>query len=287
MKPSLGILIGWLGLAATLPASAQHVVGLWYLNEGSGANAFNSSPHTTNWNMTLSGNPALWGYWQPGAYAFAAGFGANKNNFRTDLTAAAAWTSGDHLRLTADVNVTTLVNNPGLILKGGTVFGTGYFIPGGNSLGYNLGAFYASVDTLNPGNPSMKFGISGIPPGEWSRPLPTSVTDININGGWNTFEWEIVNDALANTMSVQFRLNGTNLGAPITFNNFYLRDFTDWPNYTGTKFYIGAQADGDYNTFTGSIRNVSLVAYVPEPAPFALMALGTLGFTLIRRRIRA
>lgn len=274
----------WLLPAGVLTCPAQqHITGHWLMNEGAGTVLANSSPHTTNWSMTLSGNPALWGYWQPGAYAFAAGFGGNVNNFRTDLTAAAAWTSGNTLTLKADVNITALVHNTGLILKGGTVFGAGYFFPGGNSLGWNYGAFCASVDTQYPAAPSIQFRIAGIPPGVWSQPLPTSVTDAVINGGWNTVEWILHNNRVANSVTIRFRLNGTNVGSAVVVPGFYIRDFTDWAGYHGyeaTKFYIGAQADDDYNTFTGSISNVSLIAYIGEPTLAAGIANGSLQLTI-------
>jgi hypothetical protein len=108
---------------------------------------------------------------------------------------------------------------------------------------------------------------------------------MNMNGGWNTVEWSIANNNLANTMSLQFRLNGSDVGAPISISGYYMHDFTDFANYQGAKFYIGAQADQDYNTFTGSIRNVSLVAsVVPEPSLLALIGLGTIGLPLFRRQ---
>jgi hypothetical protein len=253
------------------------------MNEGSGTSVANTSPNNANWNMTLSGDPGLWGYWQPGAYAFAGGFGPNVNNFRTALTASPGWSSGDNLTLKADINVTASIHDVGTIFKGGSVFGAGYFMPGGNSLGYNYGAFYASLNTSVPSAPSIRFEVSGI--GTWSQALPASVTDMNMNGGWNTVEWSIANNNLANTMSLQFRLNGSDVGAPISISGYYMHDFTDFANYQGAKFYIGAQADQDYNTFTGSIRNVSLVAsVVPEPSLLALIGLGTIGLPLFRRQ---
>jgi hypothetical protein len=252
-------------LAGGLSASAQYVTGHWLMNEGTGSVLANSSASTTNWTMNLSGDPNLWGYWQPGAYTFAGGFGPNVNNFRTDLTSAAAWTPGDTLSLRADINVVADLHDTGTILKGGAVFGAGYWQPGGNGLGYNYGAFFASVDTRIPSAPLIKFGIAGIPPGEWSQPLPASITATNYKHGWNTVEWILHNNTAANSVTIRFRLNGTNVGSAVVVPDFYIHDFSDYVDYQGTKFYIGAQADDDYNTFTGSISNVSLVATVAKP----------------------
>jgi hypothetical protein len=210
--------------------------------------------------MTIAGNPGLWGYWQPGAYAFA----NLDNNGATALTSAAAWTSGDNLTLRADFNVTGNVHDSGSIFPGGTIFGAGYFSTGGNPQGYNYGAFYATVNTANPAAPTIQFEVSGI--GSWSQPLPASVTSASINGGWNTAEWYIANNKPANSMTLQFKLNGTNVGSAISIG-YYMHDFTDLPDYLGTKFYIGAQADGSYNSFRGSIRNVSLTATTQGAAP--------------------
>ena len=236
----------------TLPA--QYVSGQWPVNEGSGSTLHNTSTNNSNWGMTLSGDPNFWGYWQPGAYAFAGG----NNNAATALTPALGWTSGNNLTIKADFNVTGNLHNPGSVFAGGAIFGGGYFIPGGNAQGYNRGAFYAIVSSANPAAPTIEFDISGVAPGLWSHALPITVTNASLNGGWNTAEWFIQSNVASNSMSLQFRLNGTNVGGPITIAGGYLRDFPEYGGYTGTKFYIGAAADQSYQSFSGSIRNVSL-----------------------------
>ena len=265
------------------PLPGQSVIGQWPVNEGLGTNLANGSTNTANWGMTLQGDPNLWGYWQPGAYAFAQG----NNNAKTALTSASAWTSGDTLTITADFNVTGNVHDSGSIFVGGAVFGAGYFISGGNSQGYNFGAFYAVVSTANPAAPTIEFDVSGIAPGAWSQTLPASVVNPSINGGWNTAEWVITNNKQANSMTLQFLLNGAAVGAPINIAGGYLRDFTSYSGYSGTKFYIGAAADQDYIAFQGSLRNVSLVATIPAPilavqisGGYASLTInGTPGFT--------
>jgi hypothetical protein len=254
MKKSIALLLGCFALAGLEPASAQYVTGQWYVNEGSGTTIANTSSDTSNWGMTISGDPNLWGYWQPGAYTFA-----NGGNAGTAITSAPAWTSGDSLALKADFNVTGNLHDSGSVFGGGAIFSGGYYlVTGGNNLGYNGGAFYAIVNTANPAAPTIEFDISGI--GSWSRVLPTSVVDPNINGGWNTAEWDIVNNKQANSMTLQFRLNGEAVGGVVNISDAYLKDFTDQggTNYNGTQFHIGAAAAGNYIAFTGVISNVSL-----------------------------
>ena len=238
----------------TLPA--QYVTGQWPVNEGSGSTLHTTSTNNSSWAMTLAAgaNPYLWNYWQPGAYAFSGG----NNNAATALTVASAWTSGDNLTLKADFNVTGNLHDPGSVFGGGAVFGAGYFIPGGNGQGYNYGAFYVIVNTANPAAPTIEFDVAGVAPGSWSHVMPTSVVNPNVNGGWNTAEWLIQSSVASNAMTLQFRLNGTNVGGPITIAGGYLRNFSEYGGYTGTKFYIGAAADANYMPFGGSIRNVSL-----------------------------
>ena len=252
--------LGFSLLASLQPLSAQSVVGQWPVNEGSGATIHNNSTNTSNWGMTLQGSPALWGYWQPGAYAFAGG----DNNAETTLTSAAAWTSGDNLTLQADFNVCGNVHDSGTVWVGGAIFGGGYFISGGNSAGYNAYAFYAVVNTANPAAPYIELDISSIAPGYWRTALPASVCNPAVNGGWNTVQWVMINNTQANSMTVQFVLNGAALGAPVNITGGYMQDFSGLPAYLGTKFYIGAAADGGYYAFDGSIRNVSL-ARVASP----------------------
>ena len=260
MKTRILLPLGCCLLASLQPLSAQYVTGQWNVNEGLGDTIGNYSPSNYRWDMTILGNPGLWGYWQPGAYAFANGL----NNAATAQTSAAAWTSGDNLTLKADFNVTGNVHDSGSIFAGGTVFGAGYFSTGGNGQGWNYGAFYATVNTADPAAPTIRFEISGI--GSWAQALPAAVTNASINGGWNTAEWYMANNKSANSMTLQFRLNGTNVGSAISVS-YYMHDFTDLPDYLGTKFYIGAQADGSYNSFKGSIRNVSLTATTPGAVP--------------------
>ena len=256
MKARILLPLGCFLLASAQPLSAQYVTGLWLVNEGSGTNIHNTSPNTSNWGMTLlpAADPNLWNYWQPGAYAFANG----NNNAATVLTSAAAWTSGDNLALKADFNVTGNLHDSGSVFTGGAVFGGGYWLTtGGNSLGYNFGAFYAVVNTVNPAAPYIEFDVSGL--GQWSQALPTSVCNPAVNGGWNTAEWDIVNNKASLSMTLQFRLNGAAVGAPVNITGGYLEDFSDRTSYNGTKFYIGAAADQSYTSFRGSISNVSLV----------------------------
>ncbi len=243
----------------TLPPTQK--VGEWPANEGSGTAMANISGTATNWDMLLQGDPNLWGYWQSGAYAFAGG----NNIATTALTSARAWPSGFTLTLKADFNLTGNLHDLGSVFTGGAVFGAGYFIPGGNSLGYNPGAFYAIVDAAIPSAPKIEFNVSGIAPGAWSHPLPLSVTSASLNGGWNTAEWVVENRSGSNSMFLQMKLNGTNVGGGFQIPGGYLRDFSEYANYSGTKFYIGAAADQSYRAFQGSLRNVSLVASVPTP----------------------
>lgn len=263
-------------LTVYLPLTAQSAIGQWPISEGAGTNLANNSTNTSNWAMTIQGNPALWGYWQPGAYAFAQG----NNNAKTALTAASAWKSGDTLLLKADFNVCGNLHDAGSVFAGGAIFGAGYFTSGGNAQGYNYGAFYALVSTATPAHPTIEFDFAGIAPGAWSQPLPTSITNAGINGGWNTAEWWIYNDLVSNSMTLQFRLNGTNVGGPTTIAGGYLRDFPSYSGYTGTKFYIGAAADQAYKAFQGSIRNVSLVAVVPAPTLALTVANGYANLTI-------
>ena len=249
-----GAALTHLKLTSLQTVPAQYVTGQWLVNEGSGTTLANASTNNSNWGMTLSGDPNLWGYWQPGAYAFAGG----NNNATTALTPALGWASGDNLTIRADFNVTGNLHNPGSVFAGGAIFGAGYFIPGGNGQGYNRGAFYAIVSTANPAAPTIEFDVSGIAPGLWSQALPSTVTNAGLNGGWNTAEWFIQSNVASNSMSLQFRLNGTNVGGPISISGGYLRDFSEYSGYTGTKLYIGAAADQSYQSFSGSIRNVSL-----------------------------
>jgi hypothetical protein len=65
-------------------------------------------------------------------------------------------------------------------------------------------------------------------------------------------------------MVLQFGLNGTNVGVPIGINGGYLEDFTTVSGYEATQFEIGACAMG-YQTFNGTLEDVSLVATVPPP----------------------
>lgn len=273
---TLGICL--LCLASLQPALADYVTGQWNINEGSGITIQNTSPNNSNWGMTIQGDPNLWGYWQPGAYAFANG----NNNARTAVTAAAGWTSGDSLMLRADFNVTGNVHDSGSVFGGGAIFGAGYYTPGGNSLGYNYGAFYARVVTANPAAPYIDFNVAGL--GSWSQALPTSVVNPAINGGWNTAEWDILNDKVDNSMTLEFFLNGAEIGSPVHLSGGYLADFSDRAGYTGTEFEIGAAADQGYESFRGSIRNVSLISTIPEPSPIVLIALGAASLALIRRR---
>jgi hypothetical protein len=275
MIPMACVLLGGLQ-----PLSAQYITGQWNVDAGSGTTVANTSPNNSNWGMTILGSAGLWSYWQPGAYAFANG----NNNAKTVVTAAAGWTSGDNLTLKADFNVTGNLHDSGSVFGGGAIFGAGYFTPGGNSLGYNYGAFYATVDTSNPLSPTIKFDASGI--GSWSVALPTSVVNPGINGGWNTAEWDISNNSLANSMSLQFRLNGAAVGGAINISGAYLQDFTGRAGYIGSEMYIGAAADQSYLSFRGSIMNVSLTATaVPEPSTLALAGLtGLMSMGLFRRR---
>jgi hypothetical protein len=229
------------------------------MNEGSGPTLYNNSPNTTNWSMTIQGyTNSLWGYQQPGAYTFA-----NGGYFETAETSSPGWTSGDNLTLTASFNVCGNVHNPGNIYGGGAIFGAGYFVPGGNGQGYNFGAFYAMVNTANPAAPDIEFDVSNL--GSWSASLPTSVCDSTVNGGWNTVAWAITNNKQSNSMTLQFVLNGTNVGAPINIAGGYLKDFTSYANYEGTTMEIGTAASGGYRSFAGAISNVSLVTV---SAPF-------------------
>jgi hypothetical protein len=260
MKTKTLLQLGCFLLVGLQSATAQYITGSWTVLEGSGTTIGNYSPSNYRWDMTLLNGPGLWSYWQPGAYAFANG----ANNAATALTTAAAWTPGDNLDIKADFNVTGNLHDSGSVFSGGPVFGAGYF-NGGNVLGWNYGAFYATVDTANPAAPTIKFEING--KGSWSQALPVSVVDPAINGGWNTAEWFIKNDAVGNVMTLQFLLNGTNVGTAISVPSYYIQDFSNMGGYLGTKFYIGAQADASYNSFRGSIRNVSLTATTQGAAP--------------------
>lgn len=263
MRTRLLFALGCCFAASLQPLTAQYITGQWYVSEGAGTTVGNYTPSNYRWDMTIQGDPNLWNYWQPGAYAFANG----NNNAATALTAAAAWTRGDNLTLKADFNVTGNLNDSGSVFSGGAVFGAGYFIDGGNAAGYNYGAFYAMINTANPSSPTIEFDVAGIAPGSWSHSLPASVCNPNVNGGWNTAEWFIKNDSSSGSMTIQFRLNGTNVGSAISVTSGFLAEFSDFGGYTGTKFYIGAAADQGYQSFRGSIRNVSLTATTQGAAP--------------------
>jgi hypothetical protein len=277
MKSKIPLLIGVVSLAA-LQLSPAQVVGQWNMNEGSGSTLYDTSGN--NWNMTINGDPNLWGYQQPGAYQFA-----NGGYAASAVTATSGWTSGETLTLSAEFNVTGNVHNPGQVFGGGGIFGADYFIStGGNSLGYNSGAFYAQI--LTSGTPTIQFDISGISPGVWSASLPASVTDPSVNGGWNTAQWVIQNNVAQNSMTLQFVLNGSDIGSAISISGGYLADFAGRSNYTGTEYEIGACAAG-YQQFAGALQDVSLVATpVPEPSTFALVGLTGLIALEIRRRLR-
>lgn len=252
MKAKLSFLVGCLLWGSLQLGTAQTLqyVGHWFMNEGSGATLFNSS--STNWNMTINGDTNLWGYQQPGAYQFANGGYAT-----SAVISNAPWASGSHLILQADFNVTGNLHDPGQVFGGGGIFAADYFIPGGNSLGYNFGAFYTQVLTPSGGTPSIELDISGIPPGRWSQSLPSSVTNANINGGWNRAGWDIKNNAAQNSMTVQFMLNGTNIGPAVQISPGAIGDYTTASGYGGTEFTIGACGAG-YQTFGGAISNVTL-----------------------------
>ena len=263
MKARILLPLGGFLLASLQPVSAQYITGQWSLNEGTGATVGNYSPSNYRWDMTIAGDPNLWNYWQSGAYAFANG----NNNAATALTDADGWSWGDNLTIKADFNVTGKLNDTGNVFGGGAIFGAGYFTAEGNPLGYNAGAFYAVVNTANPAAPTIQFNVAGIAPGSWSQALPTSVVDPAVNGGWNTAEWYIHNDSAGNAMTLQFRLNGTNVGSAISVSGGFIYNFKNLGGYQGTKFYIGAAADQSYNSFRGSIRNVSLTATTQGAAP--------------------
>ena len=261
------------GLSSSSGLGASVVVGQWPVNEGSGATLHNNSPNTSNWGMTLQGNTGLWNYWQPGAYAFAQG----NNNAQTALTTASAWTSGNNLILQADFNVCGNLHDSGTVFAGGGIFGGGYSISGGNGSLYNSYAFYALVNTANPAAPYLEFDVAGL--GQWSQTLPTSVCNPAVNGGWNTAQWVIINNPVANGMTVQFRLNGAALGAPQVFTGNYMKDFASQSGYLGTRFYIGEAAYNNYLSFQGSIRNVSLTA-IPQPSAIVDGASGAPALTV-------
>lgn len=275
MKSNIIIPLACACLIGVLPASAKYV-GEWPMNEGAGTNLYDISGN--NWNMTINGDPNLWGYQQPGAYDFA-----NSGYATTAETAAVGWTSGDTLTLTATFNVLGNLADPGQNLGGGGVFSADYFVSGGNNLGFNAGAFYAQI--LTSGSPTMQFDISGVAPGVWSEPLPASVTNPSINGGWNTAQWIIKNDVAQNSMTLQFNLNGVDLGSPINISGGYLGDFTTISGYEGTELNIGSCAAGAYQTFNGALKNVSLMATapVPEPASIAFAGLAILSLLVVRK----